>query len=248
MSDNQSQSQPQTKTALQKAVEFARDLAEGVAEGKWSTQYLVTPNRDDADWYLFPNDQADEDKLLTAKWNSDLPSHELMTTLGYITLVRRTDQGDLNYQLTEKSLALLERPAAPPSVFISYKRDQSSAFALLIEARLRLAGNPNPFVDKNLTPGDEWHGKLENTIKSCEYFISLIGAKTLDSAMVLKEIHWAETSGCKVISIWHGGASIDSTAPEVLRTHHAIQVTGESALEYETAVNQLLNALGYRTY
>jgi hypothetical protein len=65
--------------------------------------------------------------------------------------------------------------------------------------------------------------------------------------MVLKEIQWAENAGCRIISIWHG-CSIDATAPEVLRTHHAIQVTGESALEYETAVNQLLNALGYRTY
>src|SRR5262249_51031093 len=155
------------------------------------------------------------------------PSDELLNTLGYVTLIGTKD-GDRSYLLTEKALALLEQPAAPPSVFISYKRDQSSALALLIEARLRLAGNPNPFVDKNLTPGDEWHRKLEQTIKSCEYFISLIGPKTLESSMVIEEISWAKSARCKVISIWHG-CSIDEKAPEVLREHHAIQVTGESA-------------------
>ena len=178
----------ENKTALKRAVEFARDLAQGVADGKWSTQYLVAFSGAGTDWVLFSRDPEAEEQLLSGKWNNNLPSDELLTTLGYITLVRRTDAGDLNYLLTEKALELLEQPAAPPSVFISYKRDQSSAFALLIEARLRLAGNPNPFVDKNLTPGDEWHGKLEETIKSCEYFVSLIGAKTLESSMVLKEI------------------------------------------------------------
>ena len=237
----------QNKTALQRAIEFARDLAQGVADGKWSTQYLVSTTNQGTEWYLFARDQEAEEALLSGKWQDDLPSDELLMTLGYISFYRRTDSGDLNYLLTEKALALLEQPAAPPSIFISYKRDQSSAFALLIEARLRLSGNPNPFVDKNLTPGDEWHGKLESTIQRCEYFVSLIGAHTLESAMVIKEIQWAERAGCKIISIWHG-CSIDASAPEVLRTHHAIQVTGESALEYETAVNQLLNALGYHTY
>ncbi len=237
----------QNKTAMQRAVEFARDLAQGVADGKWATHCRVSfTGMGGAEWSLFA-DPVYEDELFSVKWQDNPPSAELLTTLGYLSFLRRTEGGDLIYILTEKALSLLEQPAAPPSVFISYKRDQSSAFALLIEARLRLAGNPNPFVDKNLTPGDNWHGKLEATIKGCEYFVSLIGPKTLESAMVIKEIQWAESAGAKIISIWHG-RSIDSTAPEVLRTHHAIEVTGESALEYETAVNQLLNALGYRTY
>jgi hypothetical protein len=48
--------------------------------------------------------------------------------------------------------------------------------------------------------------------------------------------------------VLHNGAHLDETAPEILKTRHAITVTAENALGYETAVNQLLNSLGYSTY
>lgn len=41
---------------------------------------------------------------------------------------------------------------------------------------------------------------------------------------------------------------MDDSAPDALKTRHAIIVETESALGYETAVTQLLNNLGYTTY
>lgn len=41
---------------------------------------------------------------------------------------------------------------------------------------------------------------------------------------------------------------MNSSAPEILQKRHAITVTPETALEYENAINQLLNAMGYSTY
>ncbi|NDJ76094.1 MAG: TIR domain-containing protein, partial [Chloroflexi bacterium] len=89
--------------------------------------------------------------------------------------------------------------------------------------------------------------RIKDTIKQSKFFVCLIGPKTLDSEMVRQEIQWAEESGCMIISIWHG-CEIGDDCPEVLRERQAIQVTGESAREYETAVNTLLNSLGYSTY
>ena len=121
------------------------------------------------------------------------------------------------------------------------------ALALLIEARLRMAGNPNPFVDKSLVAGQEWNKELEARVKSARYFIMLIGVETLDSSYVRDELTWAEQSHCTIISVWHGCKPGDTT-PKSLSTRHAILVESESALGYETAINQLLNGLGYATY
>ncbi|MBK8029216.1 MAG: toll/interleukin-1 receptor domain-containing protein [Chloroflexi bacterium] len=159
---------------------------------------------------------------------------------------RMPDKG-FTFVLTEKALRLLEKPSAPPSVFISYKRDQSSPLALLVEARLRLAGNPNPFVDKLIVAGEGWRERLKGTIEQSKYFVCLVGKDTLQSEWVQKEIEWAAEASCTLISIWHG-CEMDETCPAALRERHAITVTGESAREYETAISELLNALGYATY
>lgn len=238
------------KNVIGNAAKFARDLANGVAQNLWTAEFQVFLTSGGSEWSSLTEyekgPQDPFDMLIAMTWNHKPPAHTLLRTLGYIALLRDSDSY-LRYLLTQKSIDLLELPATPPSIFISYRRDQSSALALLIEARLKLAGNLNPFVDKNITPGDEWHGTLEGTIFRSEYFVSLVGPKTLESSMVLKEIKWAEAADCRIISIWHG-CEINNETPDVLKKHHAIQITGESALEYETAVNQLLNSLGYPTY
>ncbi|MBN8639865.1 MAG: toll/interleukin-1 receptor domain-containing protein [Anaerolineae bacterium] len=185
---------------------------------------------------------------ITKKWNHRYPPAALLQTFGYIELstITKTATG-IGYLLTEKALRLLEKPSAPPSVFISYKRDQSSPLALLVEARLRLAGNPNPFVDKLIVAGEGWRERLKGTIEQSKYFVCLVGKDTLQSEWVQKEIEWAAEASCTLISIWHG-CEMDETCPAALRERHAITVTGESAREYETAISELLNALGYATY
>jgi hypothetical protein len=153
-----------------------------------------------------------------------------------------------NYVLPPKALQLLEKPVQAPGVFISYSRKDSSAFALLVEARLRIVGVPDVFIDKKITAGDEWAEHLEERIREARYFICLVGPNTLRSSVVGQEVEWAVQAGCRIISIWHGGAKITDSAPEALRKRHAISVTEESAREYETAISELLNSMGYRTY
>jgi hypothetical protein len=234
---------PVPQNVIERVHAFARDLAYGVTLGLWHTQIhwrkLLNP-----DISMHSKVFAD---YLRPKWGTDFPSEYLMLSFGYFEDHDR-EAGYSIYLLTQKAFELLEKPSAPPSVFISYRRQDSSAFALLVEARLRLAGNPNPFVDKNLIPGEEWNDQLKRQIQSCRYFIALIGPTTLQSPHVLQEINWAAESASTIISVWHKGAAMDDAVPQVLQSRHAITIMQENALGYETAINQLLNAMGYATY
>jgi hypothetical protein len=253
--DNPLEQKP-SADSIQRVREFARDLAYGVAIGIWNPPIRTTILGRTKEWSAeiepehFDGDIDPFSKYVEEKWEDGPPSEYLMRSFGYLELYYDSEQGDRAYLLTEKAFSLLDVPTSPPSVFISYKRDQSSALALLVEARLKIAGNPNPFIDKNLVPGDEWHGRLEETIRRCQYFVCLVGRETLKSPYVRREIEWAANApNCKIISVWHG-CTMDEVedSPEVLRNRHAIQVMGESALAYENAISQMLNGIGYSTY
>ena len=233
---------PAPTDLLDRVRAFARDLAYGAATGLWHTKLywgrIRNPEIANANNYA---------QHIHPKWGTDIPSEYLLLSFGYIETYE-TEAGQSSYLLTDKAFQLLEQPATAPNVFISYRRRESSAFGLLLEARLRLAGNPNPFIDKNLVPGSEWNARLKQQIQQSRFFILLIGKTTLDSSYVIQELEWAVESQCTIISVWHAGARVDDSTPEFLRSRHAITVTEENALGYETAVNQLLNSLGYSTY
>jgi hypothetical protein len=238
---------PAPDDRIERVSAFARDLAYGAMQELWPNMFSGYGNYAKA-LELRVQNEAPLRKLIAEKWQDDAPSHLLLATYGYFQEYDRAERGRIDYTLTQSAFNLLSTPAAPPSVFISYSRSHSSAFGLLIEARLKLAGNPNPFIDKNLTPGEEWNKELEEQIAGARYVICLVASQTLVSPHVRQELTWAEKYGCTVISICHSGGVIDSNAPAILQARHAIFVRGETALDYETAINQVLNALGYSTY
>ena len=221
---------------LARVHDLARDLAYGAVDGRWGTTFSSRGSRLETYWgFIGP---------LTAKWGEYLPPISLLVSLGYM---ERID--NVQHILTEKAFKLLEQPPSAPKVFISYRRQDSSAFALLIEARLRMTGNAIPFVDKAITPGEKWHDFLEEQVKSADYFVLLVGPTTLDSKHVREEISWAEMYECRIVSIWQPDVDRSSAnRPAVLDVHQAITVRTESAEGYEVAVSQLLNAMGYATY
>lgn len=151
--------------------------------------------------------------------------------------------------LSPKALGLLERPAIPPKVFISYKQTESSAFASLIEARLNIAApEAGVFIDKLLEGGDEWERRIKREICECDTFICVYGPGTPKSTMIPKEIAWAKDSGSRIIPVLHNKFTRDSEGyPEQFKTLQDITVDKESAEAYELAILKLLNALGYPT-
>lgn len=237
---------PAPEDVIERVHAFARDLAYGVVVGLWPPRLSVPVRATGTESWsgvgLFGDDNLD--KLVKKKWGNKPPSIFLLQAYGYLV-----GFDTARYTLTQEAFELLDKPAEVPRVFISYRRSESSALALLIEARLKMVGNHAIFIDKNIPAGAKWHGELETTIRNVQVFICLIGPTTLDSDMVRKEIAWAEEADRKIISVWHPGCAFNAeTDPPILGERNHILITGESAQEYEAAVNQVLNSLGYATY
>jgi hypothetical protein len=239
--------QPRPDDPLEKIHDYARDLAYMALQGVISAEMRVGARGWKGDpRYESELDSPDLVAFRNKWWASDTfagPDFGLLASYEYVTV----PELDV-YLLTAQALALLQKPAGKPMVFISYRRKDSSAFALLVEARLRLVGVDSIFIDKNIQAGEIWHERLAEIIGQCQHFICLVGPNTLTSPVIADEIRAAVAAGCRIISVWHAGQSMDDQTPADLRKRHAISVTGESAREYETAISELLNTLGYRTY
>lgn len=223
--------------------EFARDLAYGAANGLWHTNIQ---------WKKLLNpDISKHSKIfaehLNPKWGTDFPSEYLLLSFGYFSKIQG-DTGYSSYLLTEKAFALLDQPVNEPKVFVSYRRAESTTFALLIEARLRIAGNRSVFVDKLLEIGGDWRTQLEQQVTDSDYFIVLIGETTFESEWVRKETELAATTNSTIIPIWHPNVRRDATTPQIINERQEIRVERETAEGYETAITKLLGRMGYSTY
>ena len=232
--------------------EFATDLAIGYEEGAWESTVTVIGDRgriinvrlvDKSDLGL-----ALRHNLTDQKWRNELPDFEALCAIGYLTPI-----GENQYTFSERTLRLADEPPTLLNVFISYKRDKSSEFALLLHSRIKYETNAMPFVDHNLKPGDEWHAKLEDKITNSDAFICLIAPGTLCSPFVQKEITWAlkdrEINNRLIIPVWHKGyvSKHNSKCDKISVTFNAVEVTPESAKNYNSAVEEVLNRLGYST-
>ncbi|MEZ4672067.1 MAG: toll/interleukin-1 receptor domain-containing protein [Anaerolineae bacterium] len=252
---------------IERVHRFARDLAYGATQGLWGAKFQVNYFRGE-EWYSLTYLQgADSDQnflpYLEKCWGNANPTSDLMEAYGYVSVVERFESGNRSYLLTPKAFALLEKPTAPPTVFISYARRSSSALALLVEARLKLADRSlRAFVDKDIPLGDDWQDVLRARIAASQYFICLLTLETLASEPVRQEIALAlENPSCKIIPICHQGyhfnvdfpserageRKIDAALVEILSSKNALLVDTESAARYEDAINRLLNRLGYST-
>ena len=217
--------------------EYATDLAIGYDEDYWSSELALNFTNE----YKTTRNPDDYDIFIRSKWEGNLPSIQSVVSMGYLRKV----QGD-TYTLTDKGIRLADAPAIPPNVFISYKRSESSAFALLLEARITYETNATPFLDQSIEPGDDWHPRLEEKVEACEAFVCVIGPSTLDSPYVRNEIRWAQNSekNSLILPVWHNGYD-GSPESNVLKDKQAVIVESENAKNYDSAVNEVLNRLGY---
>ncbi len=179
---------------------------------------------------------------LHKRWEFEWPDLDIMYINGYLT-------DDL---VLTKSAFDLARTAESGSVFVSYHRSQSSAFALLVSARLKTFGI-DCFLDMSIQPGDDWHADIEQRIKSYSAFVLLLAPDTLRSESVCKEITWAFEAGMTVIPIYHARfKSVEDIDDNLLTPENrkrlgrinAIPVTDESAAGYNAAIVDLLNRFG----
>jgi hypothetical protein len=256
-------SQPRRSgTPREQAEEYMRDYIYGVATYNW--YYTLTVNNTEHfPLWMFPReyDLTPEQQAFKDKWGENTPTVSLLYGFGYIIeeVVPPTPTGQPNpiharpntrYSLTTKAFDLLDKPSRRIRVFISYKRSESSAFALLLEARLRMVGvrEDSVFVDKVIQGGELWQQRLEREIATCDYFVSLIAPTTLESEWIGEEIEQARhRADVPIIPVCHNGMRL-ADIPTHLGIHHGYEIDKEDALNYEAGVSFVLNALGYKTY
>lgn len=216
---------------------FAKELALGLHKGLWDDFIAVNPR------YGANNENLNQ--FFRNRWQ-DYDFELLMELLVFHEYVYLRDA----YRLSGATVELLEEVEAP-NVFISYKRTESSALALLALARLK-EYELVPFVDMALEAGGKWHADLEARIEENDYFIILLGKDSLSSSVTVKEIQWAIQYEKTIIPLWHSGfdlndenwAEIDQAVKDEIQQTNAIRVTDESASGYNTAIVELLNRFG----
>ncbi|GAB5491573.1 MAG: hypothetical protein Phog2KO_17880 [Phototrophicaceae bacterium] len=238
------------RNPMAKIETFARELAEGAAHGLWSTEFNSFAVSFEGRRVNTPEVQPIYDYIM-ARW-SDLdnaPTYNLLVQNGFLTY-DNPQQYELLYTITKSAFDLLTS-AETAKIFISYKRSESSSFALLINHVLRQAGL-NPFIDMQLQAGADWRKQLRDTIHQSDYLILLLAPTSEQSKATIQEIEWAMGAGTTIIPIWHRGFSykksdwvtVSETVCELVADTHTIRVPEENPLAYNTALTELLNRFG----
>ncbi len=247
--------QPAPENAIERIHTFARDLAYLTVTKGVSSEYIIVRNA----WYRYDDNSPENSTELKAKWGEQMPSPPLMIAFGYLLLSRAHAgrQEEDAYILTEKAFSLLDAPLVAPAVFVSYRRRESSALALLVEARLKFADSMvDVFVDKDIPVGKHWEDELRERVQDCTYFVCVIGPQTLQSPNVCDEIEWALAAHCKIVTLTHPGYVLDKQTDLDPRQQHivgalqkiqSIPIKSESAEDYDSAIRKLLNTMGYST-
>lgn len=234
---------------------LAKELAGGATYQLWSFQIEARMQdineNDPTAQRLIPTNEAMR-TYLQDRWDgfATFPDIRLLERMGYLSEVA-SDRFSITYMLTQAAFQLLE-VTEPDKIFISYKRSDSSAFALLVMTMLKNAGL-NPFLDLALVPGEDWSAGLKDRIESADYFVLLLGQNTLDSHVVREEINWALDANKVIVPIWHSGFVYQSgqwddiplKLDKLLSMTHTIRVLEENPLAYYNAIIELMNRLGF---
>ncbi|MBZ0286406.1 MAG: toll/interleukin-1 receptor domain-containing protein [Anaerolineae bacterium] len=230
---------PLPQNPMQRVRILAKELAEGAAVGHWR-MYLYTFRGE------LTGDQENTLIYLQKRWGENAPSLDLL--MGNQYLQPYSPNSD-TLVITRQAFDLLDE-AEPASIFISYKRSESSAFALLVLARLKAEGL-EPFLDLSLVPGEDWQKGLKERIQKFDHLVALLGKETLRSEVCIQELTWAIEADVNILPVWHNGfvyRSSEWTLPPAIDTllasTHTIRVIEESALAYNNAIVQLLNRFG----
>lgn len=238
------------RNPMAKIETFARELAEGAANGLWSTEFNSFAVSFEGRRANTPEVQPIYDYIM-ARWGEldHAPQYSLLVQNGFLTY-NNPQQYEVLYTITKSAFDLLTT-AETTSIFISYKRSESSSLALLINHVLRQAGL-NPFIDMQLQAGADWRKQLHDTIHQSDYLILLLAPTSEQSKVTVQELEWAMDAGTTIIPIWHRGFSykksdwmaVSETVRELVASTHTIRVTEENPLAYKTALAELLNRFG----
>ncbi|MDZ4766092.1 MAG: toll/interleukin-1 receptor domain-containing protein [Chloroflexota bacterium] len=230
------------KAPMERVRILAREMAAGAAEGLW----MVSLDHDAPNLLALRSPSFGSDsfnRYLERRWKNQPPGWDLLQTVGYVRVEWRV------VEISALAFGLLDDDA-PASAFISYRRRDSSALALLVLERLR-ANGIDAYLDLSLRPGSLWRERIREEIQTRDTLVLLIGRETLASEMVQQEIIWALNADIVILPIWHNSFEYQSSARDLpatidhILTHtHTIRVLEESAMAYHNALIELVSHFG----
>jgi len=243
-----------------KLVQIARGLAIGCLEGKWDVDVRVVTAQDyiakqiGFDGYTPEYRSSNLGDAVVGAFLTE-ESAAINLEVGRVLKMLHANGYAEEGILTFRSFDLTQ--STPDiSIFISYRRVESSLLALYLQSRFRIAGG-EAFVDvNNLTLGDDWHPALEERVKTSAYFVCLVGSSTLKSEYVRQEIEWALEASVTIIPVLHNGFDAGSPVNKLLvekhpflkavtqKHGHVIKDAGDPN-DYRNAVDEILTSLGY---
>ncbi len=244
-----------------------RDLALGVFENEWSNNFPIQGIKGFGEFNLNSDLIAEGEltKYIEEVWGNQ-PPFEQAIDMGYFDPGRFFGDDTSYFQLTSEALSLAKKVQKAP-IFISYRRRESSALALLILARMEkrrvtpyLDQHPDPeFPSKRLALGTDWEPQLKNAILASDVIILLVGPSTLaKESFIHTEVGWAlnATPPKLVIPVLHNGfnrldlasfsAHTDPRLITLIQNKQGVDITAEDPDGYNTAIEKLLTNLNIR--
>lgn len=215
---------------------FARELAEGITYSLWAAQIPQPQHLNEDGLYI--------SRYYAERWGGRTPDFSILQTYGYLTPGK-----EYTYELTRVAFDLLEKSLMSAiKVFISYRREESSAFALLVDSTLREVGIDIFLDTESLLYGEDWRKTIQQNIVKRDYFLLLVGKTTLASEIIRWEIRQAASNQSVIIPIVHNGyqeilrsgAAEQSSILKWLNDKHTLYVEKENPNQYRQTVTYLL--------
>ncbi len=238
---------------------LAHDLAWGVYHKLWENEFKIF--REFSNWSFEYENNFNLQFYIYTTWLEEIPDLKLLDQLGWIRHEGHRGGQIHVYQVTSSALQLSRKPITA-SIFISYRRKQSSALALLIVARFKEHGHypyldmgPEPEPENRLVRGEDWEVQLKRAVQSRDNFIVLMGPETFDeNSYVPIEIGWALDAERKIriLPLWHHGfnpaehlpPNIDTRIRELVNKTQAYEVEKENPKQYNATLDELLMDFG----
>jgi serine/threonine protein kinase len=137
--------------------------------------------------------------------------------------------------------------AGPPSVFISYQRTVSSAWAILLKRELERDGALQVFVDAQQEDSTgQFPLKLQRWIEGCDVFICLLAGSTLSSAWVKREIQLAWEQNKPMIPVFQESyrkppdLAATETSIQDLLTYEGVKLLDQQNIFIDEAIRKVI--------
>jgi len=257
---NDPRNDPLPTNPAKKPQRFIRDLAWGFFNGHWQNEFLIQ-YADIPSFHaqFLSRNSGPLGQYIMNRWENRPPDARTLISSRFLEYSHESGDPHIQvFRLTDKGLSLAG-VASAASVFISYRRSESTSFAMLIVCRMKEYGSI-PFLDEQpdrddqavaLKLGRPWRLDLKDAIEKRDTVIALIGPTTLQSLAVRQELDWALAANKDIIPVWHNQFQLDNSDHVPSELHpdiraavtegNAVHVETERPSQYEMAITRLLS-------